>query len=116
MKIIKLLFCSLSLLFLCSLTHAAEIEVNVKPHKHSDPDEFALCIEKFNYNSGFYKAFDTIYISDKGHFHIDSLTTGRYMIAVMHPSSEILLYNIFLPEGESAIHLDVQLDQVAISS
>jgi thiol-disulfide isomerase/thioredoxin len=113
MKNLKLL---LLLVFYCFLFKAqsADLQIKVIPYKDLKENEFTVCIEKATRQSGFYEAFDTMYVSKVGKFEIKNLDKGRYVLAIMHPSSDILLYDLLVPEKESVIDMNVELDRITI--
>jgi thiol-disulfide isomerase/thioredoxin/Holliday junction resolvase RusA-like endonuclease len=95
------------------ISQAAQLAVTVKPYKAIANAEFAVCIEKSGGNYGF-NPYDTIYLSEDGIFVIDNLAIGKYDIAIMHPSSEILFYNIYIQDTASLIKMNVELDRITV--
>jgi peroxiredoxin len=111
---------NLKLIFLICLTisfsfsQAAQLKINVKPYKEIKENEYALCIDRAGAGDGMYDAFDTMYISKTSHFEVNNIQKGRYQIAIMHPSSDILFYNIYFSDNNSVVEMNVELDQITI--
>lgn len=105
----------IALLLTSTLNYAADLKIKVKPFKEIKGAEYAITIDRYNPRSGYYTEMDDIYKNTSGVFNIEGLSIGRYMIAIMHPSSEILLYHIYVPEDSSKISLSAKLDNVVIS-
>ncbi|TYA84141.1 peroxiredoxin family protein [Seonamhaeicola marinus] len=103
------------LLFFSSFVFSADLKVKIKPYKDIKGSEFSISLERYNYSSGYYSKMDKLYNSINGIFKIEDLNVGRYMIAIMHPSSEILLYHIYIPKENSKVEINVELENVKIS-
>ncbi|GEM_PF-4850455 len=112
----KILF-AIFIMVLTSQSFAGNLKIKIKAYKKIKDAEFSICIDKYNirYGSGYYNKFDTIYSNKNGVFDIKDLNVGRYVVAIMHPSSEILLYNVFIPQPDATVELNVELDDVIIS-
>jgi peroxiredoxin len=107
------------ILFTCltisiAFCQAAQLKINVKPYKEVKENEYALCIARAGNGAGHYTAFDTMYLSKTGHFEVNNIQKGRYDIAIMHPSSDILHYNIYISSTNSVVEMNVELDRITI--
>jgi peroxiredoxin len=113
MKFLKLCLLTGFVGFL-TVANGAQLKIQVKPYKQIKGGEFTVCLDKAKESTGFYEAFDTMVISKVGEFEINNLKKGRYVVALLHPSSEILLYNIYIADQKSVVEMDVELDRITI--
>jgi peroxiredoxin len=113
MKNLKLIFL-ICFTISFSFSPAAQLKINVKPYKEFKENEYTLCMARPSARVNYYNVFDTMYLSKTGHFEINNIQKGRYVIAIMHPSSDIAHYNIYFSDNNSVVEMNVDLDRITI--
>ncbi|MFW6226673.1 MAG: TlpA family protein disulfide reductase [Bacteroidota bacterium] len=104
----------LVLLAFCFVTtQAGQLKINLTPYKEIKDGFYAVGVNRHQTFFRYVDEYDQLVFSKDGTFEID-LPQGRYVLAMLHPSSSIVYYHTFIEDDDAVVELDVKMDQAAI--
>lgn len=109
----KLSIVLLIVLFCIPSIFAARLTVKIEAPDHVSGQNYAFGYTEYEWHLAPWREMNEMLLSEDGFFELE-LPTGSYDIVMLHPTANKIMYNIFVPDTDEEIELNVQMDRLSI--